>query len=169
MCHRYLSEAGRAFAAFLGSPPNGLLLGDRAHACYLRKVRKPPGDFGAVPDQKIWTKCFFLFFPCNPLKSHETAKEILGESKLFFGDSKHFLGDSKHFLGDSLETAWGRLARPARRPKAGGFRGRGRDDNVRVRRPARGPPGVARNGVRRAKTSYRRPRLSRRPRSVKTG
>jgi hypothetical protein len=31
---------------------------------------------------------FFLFFPCNPLKLHETTKEKLGDSKEKLGDSK---------------------------------------------------------------------------------
>jgi hypothetical protein len=42
---------------------------------------------------------FFLFFPCNPLKLHETTKEKLGDSKEKFGGSKKILGKKKKKLG----------------------------------------------------------------------
>jgi hypothetical protein len=36
--------------------------------------------FGAASDRKIWTMILFPFFPCNPLKSHKTAKGIFGKT-----------------------------------------------------------------------------------------
>jgi hypothetical protein len=49
--------------------------------------------------QKNLAIFFFLFFPCNPLKLHETTKEKLGDSKEIFGDSKRILGNNKKKLG----------------------------------------------------------------------
>ena len=59
---------------------------------------------------------FFLFFPCNPLKLHETTKEKLGESKEKFGESKEILGKSKKMLGGVRALSTGR------RPRGGASR-----------------------------------------------
>jgi hypothetical protein len=51
--------------------------------------------------QKNLANSFFLFFPCNPLKLHETTKEKLGDSKEIFGDSKRILGKKKKKFGSA--------------------------------------------------------------------
>jgi hypothetical protein len=55
---------------------------------------------------------FFLFFPCNPLKLHETTKEKLGNSKEKLGDSKRILGNKKKRFGGAGDFEW---PRPRRR------------------------------------------------------
>jgi hypothetical protein len=49
----------------------------------------------------------FPFFPCNPLKFHETTKEKLANSKEKLADSKKMLGKKKEKLGGAgnLERA----------------------------------------------------------------
>jgi hypothetical protein len=64
-------------------------------------ARNVPGrsPFAGERTSKKFGELFFLFFPCNPLKVHETTKEKLGDSKEIFGGSKKILGKKKKKLG----------------------------------------------------------------------
>jgi hypothetical protein len=55
--------------------------------------------FRASGASKISEFLFFLFFPCNPLKFHETTKEKLAESKEKFADSQKILCKKKKKFG----------------------------------------------------------------------
>jgi hypothetical protein len=88
------------------------LLFGLTHVCYVRYVRNSRRDFGPTADRKIWTDRFFLFFPCKPLKSHKTAKEILGDSKEFLAGSKEILADSKERLAGSKEILGTKVPNP---------------------------------------------------------
>jgi hypothetical protein len=80
---------------------------------------------------------FFLFFPCNPLKLHETAKEKLGDSKEKFGSSKRMLGKKKKKFGGAGDF---KRAPPARAtPRERWVTPLGRRPRLHARR--RGQPG----------------------------
>jgi hypothetical protein len=64
----------------------------RERPCFGRRERKNFED---------WKKAFF---PCNSLKSHETAKEKLGKSKEKLGESNEKFGESKEIVGKSLDA-----------------------------------------------------------------
>ncbi len=50
--------------------------------------------------RKNFENGFFPFFACNPLKTHKTTKEKLGESKEILARSKKILAGSKEILGE---------------------------------------------------------------------